>query len=117
MKRAIILSAGIFLLLLPAASLHAQKKGDPATRSVQGVVTSPDDAPVANAVVQLENTKTQAIRSYITKEDGVYHFYELSTEVDYKIKADFQGQTSGSKTLTSFDSRKQATINLKLNKK
>jgi hypothetical protein len=115
MKRAVILVT--WLLLLSLASLHAQKKGESATRSVQGVVTSADDAPVANAVVQLENTKTQQIRSYITKEDGVYHFYELSPEIDYKVKADFQGATSGAKTLTSFDSRKLAVINLKLNKK
>jgi len=116
MNRAIILLTGI-LLLLPAATLFAQKKSDPTTRSVQGVVTGPDDAPLANAVVQLENTKTQQIRSYITKEDGAYHFFELSTEVDYKLKADHQGASSGSKTLTSFDSRKQATVNLKVNKK
>jgi len=115
MKYAIIFVLGV-LLILPSG-LQAQKKGDSNTRSVTGVVTGPDDAPVSNAVVQLENTKTQQIRSYITKEDGVYHFYELSTDVDYKLKADYQGATSSSKTLTSFDSRKQATINLKLNKK
>jgi hypothetical protein len=116
MKRAIILVAGV-LLLLPAASLYAQKKGEPTTRSVTGVVTGQDDAPVANAVVQLENTKTQQIRSYITKEDGVYHFFELSPETDYKLKADYQGASSPVRMLTSFDSRKQAIINLKLNKK
>ena len=116
MKRAMMLVTGI-LLLLPAPPLLAQKKGDPATRSVQGVVTSPDDAPVSGAVVQLENVKTQQIRSYITKQDGAYSFYELSTETDYKLKADFQGASSGTKTLTSFDSRKQAVINLKLAKK
>jgi len=116
MKRAIILLTGI-LLLLPASPLPAQKKGDPSTRSVEGVVTGPDDAPVAGAVVQLENTKTQQIRSYITKEDGAYNFYELSTETDYKLKADHQGASSGTRTLTSFDSRKKAIINLKLNPK
>ena len=67
--------------------------------------------------MQLENTKTQQIRSYITKEDGKYRFYELSTEVDYRLKADHDGATSGYKTLSAFDSRKQAVINLKLNSK
>ena len=116
MNRAIILVTGVLLLLAPA-SLLAQKKGDPATRSVQGVVTDQSDAPVVGAVVQLENTKTQQIRSYITKEDGAYHFLDLNTDTDYRIKADFQGASSGTKTLSSFDSRKQSTINLKLNKK
>ncbi|HTS62995.1 MAG TPA: carboxypeptidase-like regulatory domain-containing protein [Candidatus Acidoferrales bacterium] len=103
------------LLLLPA--LVAQKKGEPITRSVQGVVTDQGDAPVASAVVQLENTKTQQIRSYITKEDGMYYFYDLNTDTDYKLHADRQGASSPTKTLTSFDSRKQVVINLKLNKK
>jgi hypothetical protein len=116
MKRAIILFSTVLLLVcLPVA--WAQKKGEPATRSVQGVVTGADDAPVAGAVVQLENTKTLQIRSYITKEDGAYFFYELSPEVDYKLRADYKGASSPTRTLTSFDSRKKAVIDLKLGKK
>ena len=106
------------LLVLAGVSVgFAQKKGDTGARSVEGVVSNPDDSPAVGAVVQLENTKTQQIRSYITKEDGKYRFYELSTEVDYKLKADHNGGTSGYKTLSSFDGRKQAIINLKLNPK
>jgi len=37
--------------------------------------------------------------------------------LDYELKADFQGASSGTKTLSAFDSRKEAVINLKLNKK
>ena len=116
MKRIGTLIAVVFLALA-VSSAWAQKKGDTGTRSVEGVVTNSDDSPAAGAVVQLENTKTQQIRSYITKEDGKYRFYELSTEVDYRLKADHNGATSGAKTLSSFDGRKQATINLKLNAK
>jgi hypothetical protein len=105
---------GVVLLLLCAFPAAAQK--EPPTRSVEGVVTSPDDRPVSGAVVQLENTKTQQIRSYITQEDGKYRFYDLSTEIDYRLKAEHNGASSGTKTLSSFDSRKQSFINLKLNK-
>ena len=72
---------------------------------------------MTGAVVQLKNLKSLQIRSFITKEDGTYHFYELSPDVDYELKADFQGTASGSKTLSSFDSRREAIINLKLNPK
>jgi hypothetical protein len=116
MKRTIAFALAI-LLLLPAAAVFAQKKGEPTTRTVRGVVTDSTDAPVTGAVVQLENTKTQQIRSYITKEDGAYTFFELNTDTDYKLKADFKGASSSSKTLSSFDSRRQAVINLKLDKK
>ncbi|MBS1854855.1 MAG: carboxypeptidase regulatory-like domain-containing protein [Acidobacteria bacterium] len=104
----------VVLLLLCGLALAAEK--DPPTRSVEGVVTSVDDQPVSGAVVQLENTKTQQIRSYITQEDGKYRFYELSTEVDYRLKAEFKGASSATKTLSSFDSRKKSFINFKLNK-
>ena len=106
------------VLLLCAAGLFAQekkKKGEETTRSVEGVVTTAEDAPAVGAVVQLKNTKTLQIRSFITKQNGSYYFHELSPDVDYELKADYQGMSSGSKTLSSFDSRRTATINLKLN--
>ena len=109
----------VFLLAccIPASFGQAKKKGEPTTRSVQGAVTNADDSAAPGAVVQLKNMKSLQIRSFITKEDGTYHFYELSPDVDYELKADFQGAASGSKTLSSFDSRREATINLKLNPK
>jgi hypothetical protein len=105
-----------------AQTTYAQgkpKKGETATRSVQGAVTNSDDSPAVGAVVQLENTKSLQVRSFITKEDGIFHFYELSTDVDYKLKAEDKktGASSDTKTLSSFDSRKQAIVNLKLNPK
>jgi hypothetical protein len=106
----------VVLLLLAFAPVSFAQK-DSSTRSVEGSVSNADDSAVAGAVVQLKNMKTLQIRSFITKEDGTYHFFELSPDVDYELKADFQGSSSGSKTLSSFDSRKKAVINLKLNKK
>jgi Carboxypeptidase regulatory-like domain len=84
---------------------------------VQGVVNSPDNQPVQGAVVHLKNTKTLQIRSFITKEDGSYAFHGLSTNVDYELKAENQTLASDVKTLSVFDSRSNAVINLKLNKK
>ena len=106
------------VLLLCAPGTFAQKKkGGETTRSVQGTVTVADDSPVSGAVVQLKNTKTLQIRSFITQDDGTYHFYDLSPDIDYELKADYQGASSNTKTLSSFDSRKQTILNLKLNPK
>jgi hypothetical protein len=105
------------VLLVCASATFAQKKKAENTRSVQGAVTVTDDSPVNGAVVQLKNTKTLQIRSFITKDDGMYHFYDLSPDIDYELKADYQGASSNTKTLSSFDSRKQTTLNLKLNPK
>lgn len=116
-RRAVL--AVVVLMALGSAFAQKQKKGAESndTRSVEGVVTSAEDTPVSGAVVQLKNTKTLQIRSFITKQNGSYYFNGLSTDVDYELKADSNGLASGTKTLSSFDSRKQATMNLQLKKK
>jgi hypothetical protein len=111
------LALAAVLLLSAPATFAQKKKGGETTRSVQGTVTVAEDSPINGAVVQLKNTKTLQIRSFITKEDGMYHFYDLSPDIDYELKADYQGASSSTKTLSSFDSRRQTVLNLKLNPK
>jgi hypothetical protein len=94
------------------------KKGEDAnTRAVGGVVRTESDDPVDGAVVQLKDTKSLRVRSYITKSDGQYRFYGLSPNVDYELRAKFKDQESDMKTLSVFDNRKQAIMNLSLKKK
>jgi hypothetical protein len=116
-RDAVLLGLALLVCLSTGLAQTNKKSGDQTSRSVQGVVTSPEDTPVAGAVIQLKNTKTLQIRSFIAKEDGSYYFNGLSPDVDYELRAEFQGMSSSSKTLSSFDTRKAATINLKLNKK
>lgn len=109
------LPALLLALLMLAAPVLAQKKPADQTRSVEGVVTTADDKPLNGAVVQLENTKTLQIRSFITQTNGTYYFHGLSPDVDYSLKATFSGASSPTHTLSTFDTRKSAVINLKLN--
>jgi hypothetical protein len=111
-----VVKASIAIVLLCAALLAQKKNEDNTTRTVEGTVTNAAKQPVAKAVVQLENTKTLQIRSFITQEDGSYHFAGLGTDVEYKLKADHEGATTSWKTLSVFNSKKTAVINLKLNK-
>ena len=105
------------LVLCSAAGFAQKKKGQDQTRSVQGTVSAPDDSVVNGARVYLENTKTLQVRSFYTQKDGAYYFHELSPDIDYKLRAEFDGATSPTKTLSSFDTRKDAVLNLKLNPK
>ena len=105
------------LLLTPTVSAQKKKDDSANARTVQGSVTAADGAAVIGAVVQLKNLKTLQIRSFITKDDGTYYFNGLSPDIDYELKADFDGASSRTKTLSSFDDRKQAIINLELKKK
>ncbi len=117
MRKLLAVVAAVLLMTASASFAQKKNKGEETTRSVAGVVTTAADTAAVGAVVQLKNTKTLQIRSFITKENGSYYFHELSPDVDYELKADFQGSSSPTKTLSSFDSRKNATINLKLNEK
>jgi hypothetical protein len=111
--------AAFIAIVVLSASLAAQenkKNEDNTTRMVQGLVTNAAKEPVAQAVVQLKNTKTLQIRSFITQEDGKYHFAGLGTDVEYQLKADRDGESTSWKTLSVFSSKKIAVINLKLKK-
>jgi hypothetical protein len=106
----------VVLLVLALAGLAlGQKKGkEPQEKSVSGIVTDASGNPVPGAVVQLKNTKTLQIRSFIAKEMGEYFFMGLATDVDYELKADANGKTSATKTLSLFDSHTEAKVNLQL---
>jgi carboxypeptidase family protein len=87
------------------------------TRSIQGVVVNASGQPVAGAVVLLKDTKTLQLRSYLAQSDGRYRFYGLSTDINYQVRAQANGLTSKTKTVSVFDSHKVVKLNLKLKKK
>jgi hypothetical protein len=117
-RSAIVLA--LFLTCFASVVLSFDNKKDKEEeklRMVQGVVTDAQDNPIPGAVVQLKNSKTLQVRSFITQEKGVYQLHGLDPNVDYSLKADYQGASSSWKTLSSFDSRKQPVINLKVESK
>jgi hypothetical protein len=112
-----LLAAAACALLLSAGAAWAKKDENANIRSVQGVVSSAQGEALNGAVVQLKNTKTLQIRSFITRDNGAYYFHGLNTDVGYEIRADFDGASSKARTLSSFDTRKQPVVNLKLEQK
>jgi hypothetical protein len=87
------------------------------TRSIQGVVVNASGQPIPGAIVLLKDTKTLQVRSYIAQSDGRYHFYGLSTDINYQVRAEANGLTSKTKTVSVFDSHKVVKLNLKVKKK
>ena len=90
------------------------KEKEEQTRSVSGTVRGANGEPADGAVVQLKDTRTLRVRSYITKADGNYFFHGLGKNVDYELRAEFKGASSDKKTLSVYDSRQNAVINLQL---
>ncbi|MCC7153376.1 MAG: carboxypeptidase regulatory-like domain-containing protein [Bryobacterales bacterium] len=90
------------------------KTRDPNSRNLEGTVRLPDGEPAPGAVVKLKNLKTLQVRSYITQDDGRYRFDNLSTNIDYEVQGQSKGMESATRTLSVFDNRLDAIVNLKL---
>jgi hypothetical protein len=106
------------LLLLLACTTNrpqavAQNIGQ-SVRVVQGIVRDSSDQPQANAVVYLQDQKSLEVRTYITEADGHYRFGQLSSDVDYQLWAEYKGHKSKTRSISSFDSKKQFTFDLKI---
>ena len=82
------------------------------SRSVQGTVTDSNGRPVSGAAVELQNLQTLGFRSFITTKSGKYHFEDLYTDDDYRLRARYCGTFGPPKKLSRFNGRKNATINL-----
>ena len=65
----------------------------------------------------LKNAKTLQVRSFIAQQNGTYRFYGLSTDVNWELRAEKDGLTSKTRTISVFDSHVKVRLNLKLDKK
>jgi hypothetical protein len=111
MKRAIALMLPMALLL--AVSL-ALAQGD--MRSVRGTVVDKDESPLPSAIVHVKNTRTMDVRTYITDSSGTFRFSGLDPNVDYELHAEHDNLTSNTRTISSFDTRKEIVVPLKVDK-
>jgi len=83
---------------------------------VQGKVVDKSDAGLKGATIFLKDGHSLAIRSYIAADDGSYHFGQLAQNTDYELWAESDGKKSAVKNISSFDTRNQFNINLKIEK-
>ncbi len=118
-KRAIALASMLLTASFAVAQLGGYTPPRPkdkprTTRELVGQVLTKADAPLPQAIVHLKNTKSLAEKTYIADKDGNYRFAGLSVNADYEVFAEHEGKRSDPKTLSSFDSRPKATINLKI---
>lgn len=120
MKKALAVLAGLMLAVtvavaqLPAPQFRQVKDRAPQTRILTGMVSNQQGNPLADSVVYLTNTRTMGVKTYIVGKDGMYRFPSLSPNIDYQVFAQYQSHKSDTKTLSSFDSRPNAVINLKV---
>lgn len=119
MKRKFSIPATVVILALTLApATPAQKKKEKSnTRSLVGIVVDNSDTPLEKAVVYLKNTKTLRVRTHIANQEGAFRFHGLSFNVDYQVRAQHQGVSSRTRTISTFDTRRRVNLTLKIKRK
>jgi hypothetical protein len=112
---AVLLSLSI--VLLPAGRALGQRDSQSSElRAVRGTVMDKAENPIVGGIVYLKNVRTLTVKTYISDDTGQYRFSGLDPNVDYELHAEHDDQTSSNRTVSSFDSRKDIVISLKIDK-
>jgi hypothetical protein len=112
----------VFMLFFCALWLSAQdkaqdKKHSSQLKTVRGVVLDKSDNPVQSAVVFLKDTHSNQVRSNITNDQGEYRFSGLDPNAEYELYAEKEGAKSQTRNISSFETRMDIVLNLKLQRK
>jgi hypothetical protein len=115
---AICLASGGFFSLSAARAAEIEQRGSQnESRTLIGHVMNAQNAPQQKAIVYLKNTKTLAIKTYISEGDGSFRFSGIAPNIDYEVYAEHDGAHSDTKTISGFDNRKEVTMTLKIHSK
>jgi Fe-S cluster biogenesis protein NfuA len=106
------------LQMVFAAASHSQNnKKESDLRTVHGTVVDKDENAMSTCVVYLKNVRTTNVKTYITDDAGKYRFSGLDPNSDYEVYAEHQGNCSATRSISSFESRNDIDLTLKLNRK
>ena len=103
-----IMTAGSLVVLPFGVSTAAQAQT--AAKVIQGRVLDGGATPLPGGIVYLQDQKTNVIKTFIATGDGSYRFGQLPADTDYKIWAEFKGQKSKEKLISSFDTKMNVTL-------
>jgi hypothetical protein len=98
------------LIAVPALAQQSE------LRTVRGAVLDKTENPIPSAIVYLKNVRTLAVKTYISDKSGEYRFSGLDPNADYQVHAETDNMTSNTRTVSSFDTRKDIVISLKVDK-
>src|SRR5579871_3886362 len=112
----VVLSCSLttFTVNAPAAQLFGGQQRGPVQRVVQGKVIDKSEAPIKGAVVYLKDGHSLSVKSFISDDAGGYRFGQLAQNTDYELWAESNGKKSSVKTISSFDTKNQFVIDLKI---
>ena len=112
-----LFAGSVAFMLFAALALAQDSKKEDQLRTVRGVVTDKQENPLPASVVFLKNTRTQNVQSRIADDQGNFRFSGLDPNTDYELHAEKDGAKSPTKAVSSFDTRKDIVLNLKIDRK
>jgi len=92
----------------------AQSTQVPKLRTIEGLVCSKEGVPIEGAVVYLQDTKSLAVKSYLSDAAGHFHFRQLSMSADFDLWAELNGTRSKTKNISQFNSKTDLDYKLEL---
>jgi len=101
--------------VLAAPLLAGQDRGT-AQRVVHGRVEDKNGVGIKGAVVYLKDAHSASVKSAIAGDDGTFRFVQLSLNTDYEIWAQSDTHKSPTRSISSFDSKADITVFLKIDK-
>jgi hypothetical protein len=116
-SRLLIFAALLGFFWLAAATPAAAQKKEAPIKTVHGVVQDKSDDPISGAIVFLKNLQNNTVKTSFADEAGGYRFSGLDPNTDYEIHAEFKGDVSPTKRLSSLDSRRDIALTLTIRKK
>lgn len=103
--------AGLKGVGLGPVAAEAQNLGQ---RVVSGAVVDGNAVPVLGATVFLKDLKSKNIRSFTSVEHGRFRFATVNMVEDHELWAEKGGKKSAVKSISSWDTRKEIEVELKL---
>jgi Carboxypeptidase regulatory-like domain len=108
---AIMLALATLWLVFTPVQVAAKKK-PPTTKTVRGQVLDPSNNGIVGAAVEMTDLATGKKTAIYTQTGGNFLFTDLKPTEDYEFRATYNGQSSESRKVSSWDTRLQMVINL-----
>lgn len=97
-------------MVITPRSYHAQDRSQPSIRTLNGTVSDTSHEPIRGAVVELHNSKSAEVLSYLTDASGQYNFKRLDGNTDYDVWVLYRGRRSPTRSISKFDSHMAKVI-------